>query len=635
MRAPASIIVLAWNRWDLTERCLRSIERTTRVADEDVVVVDNGSTDETPRRLRDYAWMRALRLPENVGFVRGMNAGIRACPADRDVVLLNNDATLLEEGWLERLAEAARPPDVGIVGCRLLASPGVLGNAGAWILPDDCWGEGYGTFERDVGQLREMRDVPILQFACVYVARRALSKVGLLSEEFVSYFEDADYCMRVREAGLRVLCRGDVPVLHEGHGSTEGDPAFRRRLFDESRETFRRLWAAKLESRYDAELCWQSMLGFRMGYAMAGRTLLPALDSLGTRVSYSYLYGPGSSYPVEEPSDLGDRLLNVLASRTPRGRFAGVAFGLANAFPRCRGHVRIGYSMLEVDGLPPEWVAGANEMDEVWVPSTFTAETFAAAGVRTPISVMPLGVDTSYYRPEGLRFRNPHGLFVFLSVFEWNDRKAPRLLLDAFTRAFRADDPVVLVCKALNFDPAVDPAREVHGWGLPPGGGRIRLLLNGDVPYSELPALYRSADCYVAATHGEGWNMPLVEAMACGLPGIATDWSSHRDIVDESVGFPLRVRGLVRAKGSPYHVGHCWAEPDKDHLIELLRFAAGHPEETRIRGARAAARVRERWSVLRAAERIRLRIRALGPVASSSPATADERPEPLDEPPST
>ena len=192
MSAQASIIVLAWNRWDLTERCLRSIERTTRVANGDVVVVDNGSTDETPRRLRGYPWVRRLRLPENVGFVRGMNAGIRACPADRDVVLLNNDATLLEEGWLERLAEAARPDDVGIVGCRLLASPGVLGNAGAWILPDDCWGEGYGTFERDVGQLRELRDVPILQFACVYVARRALSLVGFLSEEFVSYFEDAD-----------------------------------------------------------------------------------------------------------------------------------------------------------------------------------------------------------------------------------------------------------------------------------------------------------------------------------------------------------------------------------------------------------------------------------------------------------
>lgn len=644
MSEPASIIVLAWNRWDLTERCLRSLERTTTVGNGNVVVVDNGSIDETPRRLIEFPWARVLTLPENVGFVRGVNSGIRACPDDRDIVLLNNDATLLEEGWLELLADAAAPSDAGIVGCRLLVSPGVLGNAGAWILPDDCWGEGFGSFERDLGQFRGLRDVPTLQFACVYIPRRTLTRVGLLSEEFVSYFEDADYCLRIRDAGLRVLCHGDVAVLHDSHGSTADDPAFRRRLFEESRETFRRRWAKKLEERYDSEVLWQSILGFPMGYATAGRTLLPALDALGTRVSYSYLYGPGSSYPVQEPADLGDRFLNLLAARRPRGRHAGVAFGLANAFPRCRGDLRIGYSMLEVDGLPADWVAGANEMDEVWVPSTFNAETFVAAGVHTPISVMPLGVDTNYFRPEGARFSNPDGLFVFLSVFEWNDRKAPRLLLDAFTRAFRADDPVVLVCKVLNFDPAVDPAAEVRSWGLPPGGGRIRLLLNGDVPYSELPALYRSADCYVAATHGEGWNMPLVEAMSCGVPAIATDWSSHRDIVDESVGFPLAIRGLVPASGSPYHLGFSWAAPDPDHLVQLFRHAAAQPDETQARGERAARLVRNCWPVHRTAERIRLRVSELAlttstgqsrvfPPASKVPAAAGDTPGRLEEPP--
>lgn len=632
MSGAASIIVLAWNRWDLTERCLRSLERTVSIGDGNVLVVDNGSVDETPHRLPEFPWARVLTLPENVGFVRGMNSGIRACPTDRDVVLLNNDTTLLEEGWLDRLAEAAALPDAGVVGCRLMASPGVLGNAGAWILPDDCWGEGFGSFERDLGQFRELRDVPTLQFACVYIPRRTLTRVGLLSEEFVSYFEDADYCMRVREAGLRVLCHGDVVVLHDSHGSTDDDPAFRRRLFESSRETFRRHWATRLEERYDSEILWQSVLGFPMGYATAGRTLLPALDALGTRVSYSYLYGAGSPYPVQEPADLGDRFLNLLAARTPRGRHAGVAFGLANAFPLCRGDLRIGYSMLEVDGLPSDWIAGANEMDEVWVPSTFNAGTFAEAGVRTPISVMPLGVDTEYFRPEGSRFPNPDGLFVFLSVFEWNDRKAPRLLFEAFNRAFRAEEPVVLVCKVLNADPAVDPARDVHSWALGPGGGRIRVLLNGDVPYAELPALYRSADCYIAATHGEGWNMPLVEAMACGVPPIATDWSSHRDIVDESVGFPLAIRGLGPATGSPYHVGHSWANPDPDHLIELLRQAATHPEVTHARGERAASRAGTRWSARRSAERIRARLRALsGP--GGSPAATHEGTQPLEEPP--
>lgn len=625
MPSPTSVIVLAWNRWDLTERCLRALEQTTNPLNRDVLVVDNGSTDGTSRQLRDYPWVRVLALPENVGFVRGTNAGIRACPEDRDVVLLNNDSKPLEHGWLERLAEAAVPQDVGIVGCRLLASQGVLGNAGAWILPDDCWGEGFGSFERDIGQLAGLREVPILQFACVYIPRRTLSAVGLLSEEFVSYFEDADYCLRVRDAGLRVLCHGDVSVLHDSHGSTEADPGLRRRVFEESRVAFRRLWGARLESRYGGELYWQSILGYPMGYATAGRSLLPVLDALGTRVSYSYLYGPGSPYPVEEPSDLGDRFLNLVAARTPRSPFPGVAFGLANAFPRCRGDIRIGFSMLEVDGLPPEWVKGANEMDEVWVPSTFNAQSFAEAGVMRPISVMPLGVDTGYFRPDGVRFRNPEGLFVFLSVFEWNDRKAPRLLLETFSRAFSDRDPVVLVCKVLNFDSGVDVRREMNRCLLRPGGGRIRVLLNGEVPYSQLPALYRSADCYVAATHGEGWNLPLVEAMACGIPAIATDWSSHRDIVDESCGFRLAILGMSPATGSAYHAGFSWAEPDPDHLVELFRYAAAHPEETRARGARAASEARDRWSAVRAAEGIRRRLGKLTGALCSPPAT-DDRP---------
>ncbi len=73
----ASLIVLAWNSWALTRQCLETLAETD-LTNAEVLVVDNGSTDETPERLAAFPWVRVLRLAENVGFVRGNNAGIEA-----------------------------------------------------------------------------------------------------------------------------------------------------------------------------------------------------------------------------------------------------------------------------------------------------------------------------------------------------------------------------------------------------------------------------------------------------------------------------------------------------------------------------------------------------------------------------
>ena len=89
----ATLIVLAWNRWNLTERCLSSLLETD-LPGCDIIVVDNGSTDETPRRLKDYPGIQVITLEHNVGFVRGNNAAIEAAAPDSDIVLLNNWVTL-------------------------------------------------------------------------------------------------------------------------------------------------------------------------------------------------------------------------------------------------------------------------------------------------------------------------------------------------------------------------------------------------------------------------------------------------------------------------------------------------------------------------------------------------------------
>jgi len=625
----ATLIVLAWNRWDLTRRCLDSL-LSTDLTDAEVLVVDNGSTDETPRALPAYAGVRVLRNPTNLGFVGGNNAGIAQADPASDIVLLNNDVEFRQRDWLQRLRACAHatgtvtgtgsttlhpsPNSVGIAGCRLVLPDGRLLHAGTYILPDTMWGQQLGSLEKDVGQYAGTREVEGIVFACAYIRREVIQAIGGLCTDFVSYFEDTDYCLRAKVAGFRTVVCGDVTLVHDEHGSTVGDDGRFMKIFKASQAVFRKKWERELDSRYRHDVLWQSILNFPTGYAMSSREILRALDRRGVRARYRYVYGPGTPFPVREMENCGDYTMNVIAARNGAKRPAvAVVYGQGDVFDRNQGRRKVGFTMLEVDGFPADWVRQANRMDEIWVPTEFNRQGFAASGVKRPIHRIPLGVDPNYFHPGIRGVPNPNGEFVFLSNFEWGERKEPWLLLKVFNDEFQAGEPVRLVCKIINKDPQVHVRQEIVKLRLKESGGKVSFLFNREFPYYQLGSFYRSADCFVSAGRGEGWDMPLMEAMACGLPAIATDWGAHTEFVHEGVAYPLRVRGTIPAVAKcPYYDGFRWADPDPDHLRALLRHVFENREEAARRGAAAAREMAEKWTWERTAEKIAGRIEALG-----------------------
>jgi GT2 family glycosyltransferase len=608
------IIILTWNGLELTRRCLETLRANTTHPQVEVWVVDNGSRDGTVEYLRSLTWVHRLENQENLGFVRGNNQALALCDPEADVVLLNNDIEIHQSDWLQRLqASAYAAADVGIVGCRLRRPDGRLQHAGTYMPLDSFWGQQIAAHEEDVGQYTEDRKVESVVFACAYLKREAIRRVGFLDERYFAYFEDSDYCLSAGALGYRTVCCGSVTLDHRENSSTTVNRVSHGDLFKRSQAIFREKWETHLRgTRYVEHLDWRSAINLPTGYGISSREMVLALDRLGVEVAYRYLYGPGTTFPLLEPEHADLDLLNHVRHRPFSSHGVQVVYGQGDAFHRNDGRYRVGYTMLETDGVPRAWVDQANRMDELWVPSTFNMQTMRESGVVRPIHVVPLGIDPNYFHPRAKSCRD-ESVFTFLAVLEWGERKAPEILLHAFTDEFRAREDVVLLLKVVNRDEDVDVREQITRLRLARTGGRVLLSHNDLIPTYQLGSLYASADCLVQASRGEGWGMPALEAMACGLPVIATHWSAMTDFLDETVGYPLQVDRLVPAKAKcPYYEGFRWAEPSYDHLRTLMRHVFEHPEEARARGAQAAHAAHARWTWDHAAERILERLRSIG-----------------------
>jgi GT2 family glycosyltransferase len=222
-----AVIVLNWNGREDTAALLESL-RACRVPDgweARIMVVDNGSTDGSVERLRaEFPEAELLALPENRRFAGGNNAGLAAAlAAGADAVMLLNNDTVADPSLYQGLLEAlARDATSGAASPLIdFAEPrDEIWYAGGRLVPALAHASHRGLRTPDRGQYRSVEPTGYLTGCCLLATRVAWEKVGPLDERYFIYAEDADWSLRARAAGFRLLFVPEAKLWHKVSAST-------------------------------------------------------------------------------------------------------------------------------------------------------------------------------------------------------------------------------------------------------------------------------------------------------------------------------------------------------------------------------------------------------------------------------
>ncbi len=242
-RPTVTIVIPAWNAWAHTRRCLDALRPTLLTGDQ-VVVVDNGSHDETAHALTAYRWVEVVANAENQGFARACNHGAAVAQGEA-VVFLNND-TVVAEGWLDELVAPLAGADIGAVGPRSDNVSGHQATAAVRYSPDQP-----DSFLRSVRAWRnqhrgETTEVHRLVGFCLAVRRDDFVRIGGFDERYaIGGFEDDDLCVRLEQLGLRLLVAHGSFVHHHGHATFDANDVDWRQVQKANRRRFVDAWGSE------------------------------------------------------------------------------------------------------------------------------------------------------------------------------------------------------------------------------------------------------------------------------------------------------------------------------------------------------------------------------------------------------
>jgi GT2 family glycosyltransferase len=241
-----SIVIVSWNTKEYLLPCLRSIFEKGQGMGSEVILVDNGSQDESGSEVKKvFPSVHVIKNEENFGFAKAVNQGLQK--ASGKYALLLNPDTQVKRGAIEQLVSLMDTHlEAGAVGAQLLNTDGSKQNSIAnfpslatelfnksllrWLFPKKFPGKGRNY--------REPIEVDSVIGACMMVRRDALDRVGLLDEDYFLFLEETDWCYRMKKAGWKIYHVPQAEVYHFQGKSAEAVKKRARVEFYRSRYHF-------------------------------------------------------------------------------------------------------------------------------------------------------------------------------------------------------------------------------------------------------------------------------------------------------------------------------------------------------------------------------------------------------------
>lgn len=245
-------------------------------------------------------------------------------------------------------------------------------------------------------------------------------------------------------------------------------------------------------------------------------------------------------------------------------------------------------------------LASRDEVDEIWAPSEFVKQVYVHSGVPpAKIHVIPWGVDPAVYTPVAPPLHLPHeDRFRFLFMGGTVERKGFDLLLRAYREEFTADELVALVIKDVG-------TKTFYRYGnrreevlrlIAAGEGPPLVYLEEEMTDGTRASLYTACDCLAAPYRGEGFGLPVLEGMACGLAPIVPRGGATDDFVRDDTGYFVPAQVVECPHGWRMCAPPTELAIDIADLRAALRHAFEHRAETRERGQRASDFVRREFT---------------------------------------
>lgn len=247
-----SIIIPTRDRKDLLELCIKSLDEATSYRDKEIIIIDNDSEETATKTyfaaLSQRPDVRIVHSPGPFNYPRLINLG--ASQARGEILMtLNNDIEAFEPDWLHELVSHVLRPGVGLVGCLLLYPDRSVQHAGVIVGLSGVAGHMYADAAPDdpgyAGRILVTQDLSAVTGACQVMRRSLFDELGGLDESHLAVaYNDIDFCLRVREAGLRVIYTPHARLLHR-HSASRGSDIRPERLasFTWEREYMRTRWA--------------------------------------------------------------------------------------------------------------------------------------------------------------------------------------------------------------------------------------------------------------------------------------------------------------------------------------------------------------------------------------------------------